>query len=356
MLDDGWFGRRDNDNSSLGDWIVDRRKLPGRHRGARARRPRPRPRRSACGSSPRWSTPDSDLFRAHPDWAIGVPGRAADGEPPAARARLRAAGGRRPHRRRADRDVLASAPIDYVKWDMNRFITEPWTAAVPADRQGEFFHRYILGRVRPVPAADRALPRHPVRVVRERRRRGSTPGCWPGRRRPGRATTPTRSSGSRSSGARRSRSRCRRWRPTCPRCRTTRPGASRRCSRGPRWRCSAAFGYELDPTTMPADEQAEVARQIAWYRRAARRPPVRPVPAPAQPVRGRRQRDGLDGGRRGRRRTRSSASTACSRGPLPARNRLRLRGLDPAATYRGHDLDGLVRRRRSRPPTAPATS
>ena len=42
-------------------------------------------------------------------------------------------------------DVLASAPIDYIKWDMNRDLTEPWTPAVPPERQGEFFHRYVLG-------------------------------------------------------------------------------------------------------------------------------------------------------------------------------------------------------------------
>ena len=78
---------------------------------------------------------------------------------------------------------------------MNRNITEPWTASVPADRQGEFFHRYILGVYELYRRLTRALPGHPVRVVRRRRRRGSTPGCSPTRRRRGRATTPTRSSG-----------------------------------------------------------------------------------------------------------------------------------------------------------------
>src|SRR4029079_7198182 len=87
---------------------------------------------------------DSDLFRAHPDWAIGVPGR----ERTESRQQLVLEYARPEvvdHIADALTAVLSSAPIDYVKWDMNRNITEPWTASAPPDRQGEFFHRYILG-------------------------------------------------------------------------------------------------------------------------------------------------------------------------------------------------------------------
>ena len=88
--------------------------------------------------------PDSDLFRAHPDWAIGVPGR------PRTESRQQLVLDlSRPevvdHLVDALIAVLGSAPIDYIKWDMNRNITEPWTASVPPERQGEFHHRYILG-------------------------------------------------------------------------------------------------------------------------------------------------------------------------------------------------------------------
>ena len=106
VLDDGWFGARDDDNSSLGDWIVDRRKLPA------ASRRWPRDVHALGLDFGIWIEPemvnaDSDLFRAHPEWAIGVPGRRADREPPAARARLRAARGRRPPRRRHRRSSRA---------------------------------------------------------------------------------------------------------------------------------------------------------------------------------------------------------------------------------------------------------
>ena len=90
-------------------------------------------------------------------------------------------------------DVLASAPISYIKWDMNRNITEPWTPSLPPDRQGEFFHRYILG----VYELYRRLTTRFPEILFESCAGGGgrfDPGCWPSRRRPGRATTPTPSS------------------------------------------------------------------------------------------------------------------------------------------------------------------
>ena len=86
----------------------------------------------------------SRLFEAHPDWAVGVPGR------PRTESRQQLVlDMSRPeivdHLFGVLSEVLASAPISYVKWDMNRTITEPFSVALPADRQGEFFHRYILG-------------------------------------------------------------------------------------------------------------------------------------------------------------------------------------------------------------------
>ena len=86
----------------------------------------------------------SRLFEAHPDWAVGVPGR------PRTESRQQLVlDMSRPevvdHLFGVLSEVLASAPISYIKWDMNRTITEPFSAALPAERQGEFFHRYILG-------------------------------------------------------------------------------------------------------------------------------------------------------------------------------------------------------------------
>ena len=143
VLDDGWFGRRDDDTSSLGDWIVDERKLPGGlDRLARGV--------EALGLSfGLWIEPEmvserSTLFAAHPDWAVGVPGR------PRTEARSQLVlDMARPevvdHLFEALSTILRSASISYIKWDMNRTITEPYSAALPAGRQGEFFHRYILG-------------------------------------------------------------------------------------------------------------------------------------------------------------------------------------------------------------------
>ncbi|HEX7472513.1 MAG TPA: alpha-galactosidase [Candidatus Limnocylindrales bacterium] len=143
VLDDGWFGARDDDTTSLGDWFVDTRKLPNGVTGVADRI-------VALGMSfglwiePEMVSPRSQLFEAHPDWAIGVPGRPRT----EGRQQLVLDMGRPEvvdHLFSVLAEVLRSAPISYVKWDMNRNITEPYSAALPPDRQGEFFHRYILG-------------------------------------------------------------------------------------------------------------------------------------------------------------------------------------------------------------------
>ena len=143
VLDDGWFGRRDADDSSLGDWFVDRRKLPNGLDGLA---------RSITGMGMQfglWIEPEmmsarSELFAAHPDWAVGVPGR----ERTESRNQY-VLDMSRPeivdHLYETLAAVLRSAPISYVKWDMNRNITEPYSRGLAPDRQGEFFHRYILG-------------------------------------------------------------------------------------------------------------------------------------------------------------------------------------------------------------------
>ena len=143
VLDDGWFGRRDDDTTSLGDWVVDRRKLPGGLDGL-ARRITGLGLGFGLWIEPEMVSERSELFGAHPDWAIGVPGRPRT----EGRQQLVLDLGRPEvvdHLEGVLAAVLGSAPITYVKWDMNRWISEPWSAALPADRQGEFFHRYVLG-------------------------------------------------------------------------------------------------------------------------------------------------------------------------------------------------------------------
>ena len=143
VLDDGWFGARDDDTTSLGDWFVDRRKLPNGIDGL-ARRIEALGLRFGLWIEPEMVSQQSKLFAAHPDWAIGIAGR----ERTESRQQL-VLDLSRPeiveHLFIVLSEVLGSAPISYVKWDMNRNITEPDSLALPAERQGEFFHRYILG-------------------------------------------------------------------------------------------------------------------------------------------------------------------------------------------------------------------
>ncbi len=143
VLDDGWFGQRDDDTSSLGDWTVDRRKLPGGLEAV-ARRVRDLGMEFGLWIEPEMVNPRSRLFEEHPEWAIGVPG----GPRTESRNQLVLDLSRREvvdHLFTVLAEALRSAPITYVKWDMNRSLTEPYSAALAPDRQGELFHRHILG-------------------------------------------------------------------------------------------------------------------------------------------------------------------------------------------------------------------
>jgi alpha-galactosidase len=143
VLDDGWFGERDDDTSSLGDWFVDRRKLPDGLDGL-ARAIEALGLRFGLWIEPEMVSRRSRLFEAHPDWVVGIPGR-----PQTESRQQHVLDLGRPevvdHLTGVLSDVLSGAPISYVKWDMNRNITEPFSLALPPERQGEFFHRYILG-------------------------------------------------------------------------------------------------------------------------------------------------------------------------------------------------------------------
>lgn len=143
VLDDGWFGRRDNDRSSLGDWVVDRNKLPGGLDDL-AKRIKAKGLEFGLWFEPEMISPDSDLYRAHPDWCIHVPLRARtearfqqvlDFSRPEVREEIYLRIAR----------ILRETPITYVKWDMNRHLTEVGSATLPPARQQETAHRYVLG-------------------------------------------------------------------------------------------------------------------------------------------------------------------------------------------------------------------
>lgn len=143
VLDDGWFGKRDNDWSGLGDWFVNEKKLKG---GLKTLIDRCKQNglRFGLWFEPEMVNEDSDLYRAHPDWAIRKDGV----EPVRGRQQLVLDFTREEV---VDQifgivgKVLKENDISYVKWDMNRSITECYSSALPAHRQGEFMHRYILG-------------------------------------------------------------------------------------------------------------------------------------------------------------------------------------------------------------------
>ena len=143
VMDDGWFGARNDDNAGLGDWYVNEEKLPG---GLEALVARIKDLGMEFGIwiEPEMVNEDSDLYRAHPDWALNVPGR----KPSRSRNQLVLDFSRaeiREHIYSQIKKALSSADISYVKWDMNRSLTEVWSAELPPERQGEVYHRYVLG-------------------------------------------------------------------------------------------------------------------------------------------------------------------------------------------------------------------
>ncbi|WP_239613761.1 alpha-galactosidase [Cohnella mopanensis] len=146
VLDDGWFGHRDSDDSSLGDWKVDYRKLPGGLADLASRVNR-LDMQFGLWFEPEMVSPDSELYRAHPDWCLHVEGRRRT----EARQQLILDLSREDvcdYLIESVSSVLRSAPITYVKWDMNRNMTEIGSALLPSQRQRETAHRYMLGLYR----------------------------------------------------------------------------------------------------------------------------------------------------------------------------------------------------------------
>ncbi|MDR0644569.1 MAG: alpha-galactosidase [Treponema sp.] len=143
VLDDGWFGKREDETTSLGDWVPNRDKLPHGIAGL-AEKITAMGLKFGLWIEPEMVSEKSHLFEAHPDWAVGVPGRTRT----EMRRQFVLDMGRAEivdYLFEAISSVISGAKISYIKWDMNRFITEPFSLALPPDRQGEFFHRYCLG-------------------------------------------------------------------------------------------------------------------------------------------------------------------------------------------------------------------
>ena len=146
VMDDGWFGNRNDDKTSLGDWYENKKKLPG---GIKELADKVDNLGMLFGIwvEPEMINEESDLYKAHPDWAVAVPGR--------------------PHSKgrnqmnldltRTDvqdyvidsmKKVFSAGKVSYVKWDMDRIFSDRFSKSLPSDRQGEFQHRYYIGLYR----------------------------------------------------------------------------------------------------------------------------------------------------------------------------------------------------------------
>ncbi|MGN0607171.1 MAG: alpha-galactosidase, partial [Oscillospiraceae bacterium] len=143
VLDDGWFGKRDEDSSGLGDWFVNENKLKGGLKQLTEKI-------TAMGMKfgiwfePEMVSEDSDLYRIHPEWAIQIPGR----KPMRGRYQLvldMSRGDVQDYLYQSISNILRSADISYIKWDMNRSISDWYSEKLSADCQGELPHRYMLG-------------------------------------------------------------------------------------------------------------------------------------------------------------------------------------------------------------------
>ncbi|MFD1430231.1 alpha-galactosidase [Lacticaseibacillus mingshuiensis] len=143
VLDDGWFGKRNDDRHSLGDWQPNLTKLPGGIAGL-ATKINALGLRFGLWFEPEMVNPQSDLYAAHPDWVLATPER-----PISVGRHQYVLDFSRPEVVDAIyqqmHQVLAGAAIDYVKWDMNRSLTEVFSQGQPAALQGEVYHKFILG-------------------------------------------------------------------------------------------------------------------------------------------------------------------------------------------------------------------
>ena len=144
VLDDGWFKGRNSDSSSLGDWFVDEEKLGCKLSDLISDINNSLGMKFGLWFEPECISENSDLFRAHPEWVLNAPSRPG------------ALGRKQWVLDMANSDVvdaifgmmsniLDNNNIEYIKWDFNRYLTDVYSSSLPANKQGETHHRYILG-------------------------------------------------------------------------------------------------------------------------------------------------------------------------------------------------------------------
>ena len=330
VLDDGWFGQRNDDTTSLGDWEVNRSKLPGGIESL-ARGVEELDMRFGIWIEPEMVSRRSKLFAEHSDWTIGIPTRSrteSRNQYVLDMARPEVVD----HLFEVVSGILGSAPISYVKWDMNRSITEPFSPGLKAWQQGEFMHRYVLGVYSLYDRLTKAFPG----VLFESCASGGgrfdsgmlafAPQAWTSddtdaieRLRIQWGTSmvyPLSSISAHVSAV-----------PNHQVGRVT-PLATRAAVA-----FFGVFGYELDPTTLAARERSEISDQVAFYKKWRDLLQRGKFLRLRSPFEGDRNETAWMTVARDRRSAIAAHYVTLSR-PNPGPNRLRLRGLDPDASYR----------------------
>ncbi len=143
VMDDGWFGKRLNDKAGLGDWTENPDKFP---KGLKTFVDNVKAQGINFGIwiEPEMVNPDSDLYRAHPEWALATPGY----QPMLSRKQLvldMANPEVVEYLKESFAKVFDGVAVDYFKWDMNRNMSQVYSPALPPERQGETEYRYMLG-------------------------------------------------------------------------------------------------------------------------------------------------------------------------------------------------------------------
>lgn len=264
VLDDGWFGKRNDDTSGLGDWVPNEKKLGCTLEDLSGKIHR-EGLKFGLWVEPEMISEDSDLYRAHPDWVLTEPDR----KPVIGRSQLVL-----DLSRQETQDylynvlcsILDRVQIEYIKWDFNRSVASYFSHALPADRQGETAHRFVLGVYS---LLERLLDRYPDLLIEGCAGGGGrfdagmlyyTPQIWCSddtdaieRLEIQRGTSygyPLCTVGSHVS--------------ACPNHQTGRTVPLK--TRGIVAQ-SGTFGYELNPALMSEEEKAEIRDQIRTFRR-----------------------------------------------------------------------------------------
>ena len=175
VMDDGWFGNRNDDSSSLGDWVPNKKKLPGGISGL-AEKIHALGMGFGIWVEPEMVNVKSELYKKHPDWTLEIPGQPhSEGRNQrvldlskqevqdyliGSMSRVFAGGVRGADiKKEAGGDIRTTAPVDYVKWDMNRNMTDVFSQGAEPEAQGEVSHRYMIGLYRVMGELTRRFPR-----------------------------------------------------------------------------------------------------------------------------------------------------------------------------------------------------